>query len=67
MTSLQNNLNSFPLWTALVTPFDQHGEVDYAGLDKLVADQQQAGNGILICGSTGEGLAIELDEQLEIV
>lgn len=67
MTSLQNNLNSFPLWTALVTPFDQHGEVDYACLAKLVDDQQQAGNGILICGSTGEGLAIELDEQLQIV
>ncbi|MDG1732760.1 MAG: 4-hydroxy-tetrahydrodipicolinate synthase [Thalassotalea sp.] len=67
MTSLQNNLNNFPLWTALVTPFDQNGQVDYTCLAKLVDDQQQAGNGILICGSTGEGLAIELDEQLQIV
>lgn len=65
MTTLQ--LNDFSLWTALVTPFDTNGAVDYDCLKKLVEDQQQAGNGILLCGSTGEGLAIEQDEQLRIV
>lgn len=65
MTTFQ--LNDFALWTALVTPFDQNGAVDYDCLAKIVDDQQQAGNGILICGSTGEGLALEQDEQLGIV
>ncbi|OUS23864.1 4-hydroxy-tetrahydrodipicolinate synthase [Thalassotalea sp. 42_200_T64] len=60
-------LNDFSLWTALITPFDQHGAVDYDCLAKIVDDQQQAGNGILICGSTGEGLAIEQEEQLQMV
>ncbi len=67
MTSFHNDLNNFPLWTALVTPFDEHGQVDYDCLARIVGDQAQAGNGILICGSTGEGLAIELEEQLQIV
>ncbi|WNC71650.1 4-hydroxy-tetrahydrodipicolinate synthase [Thalassotalea psychrophila] len=65
MTTFQ--LNDFSLWTALVTPFDQDGAVDYDCLAKIVDDQQQAGNGILICGSTGEGLAIGQSEQLNIV
>lgn len=65
MTTLA--LNDFSLWTALITPFDKNGEVDYDCLAKLVDDQQQAGNGILLCGSTGEGLAIEQDEQRRIV
>ncbi|MEW6998219.1 4-hydroxy-tetrahydrodipicolinate synthase [Colwelliaceae bacterium BS250] len=67
MTSVQYNINNYPLWTALVTPFDQFGEVDYNCLAKLVDDQQQAGNAILLLGSTGEGLAIELAEQKKIV
>ncbi|WNC69289.1 4-hydroxy-tetrahydrodipicolinate synthase [Thalassotalea nanhaiensis] len=65
MTTFQ--LNDFALWTALVTPFDLNGAVDYDSLAKIVDDQQQAGNGILICGSTGEGLAIEQSEQLNII
>ncbi|WOH37153.1 4-hydroxy-tetrahydrodipicolinate synthase [Thalassotalea fonticola] len=65
MTTFQ--LNDFALWTALVTPFDQNGSVDYNCLAKIVDDQQQAGNGILICGSTGEGLALKQEEQLNIV
>ncbi|NMP15929.1 4-hydroxy-tetrahydrodipicolinate synthase [Thalassotalea sp. Y01] len=65
MTTFQ--LDDFPLWTALVTPFNDAGEIDYDSLAKIVEDQVQAGNGILICGSTGEGLAIEQHEQYQIV
>ncbi|MBB1292867.1 MAG: 4-hydroxy-tetrahydrodipicolinate synthase [Pseudoalteromonas rhizosphaerae] len=61
------NLNDYPLWTALVTPFTDAGEVDYATLDQLVAQQQVANNGILLLGSTGEGLALTLKEQQAIV
>ena len=61
------NLNDFPLWTALVTPFTESGKVDYAVLEQLVAQQQAANNGILLLGSTGEGLALSLKEQQSIV
>ena len=66
---MKNNfdLNSYPLWTALVTPFTDAGEVDYAILAQLVAQQQAANNGILLLGSTGEGLALTLKEQQAIV
>jgi len=36
------NINNFHLWTALITPFDQNGLVDYATLDTLVAEQEAA-------------------------
>ncbi|HDY91913.1 MAG TPA: 4-hydroxy-tetrahydrodipicolinate synthase, partial [Pseudoalteromonas sp.] len=36
------NLNDYSLWTALVTPFDQHGDVDYNTLTKLVSEQEAA-------------------------
>ncbi|MEH6818063.1 MAG: dihydrodipicolinate synthase family protein, partial [Pseudoalteromonas distincta] len=56
------NLNDYSLWTALVTPFDQHGDVDYNTLTKLVSEQEAAHNGILLLGSTGEGLALTQEE-----
>ncbi|MBE0358556.1 MULTISPECIES: 4-hydroxy-tetrahydrodipicolinate synthase [Pseudoalteromonas] len=61
------NINDYTLWTALVTPLDQHGDVDYNTLTKLVSDQEAAHNGILLLGSTGEGLALTLNEQQAIV
>ncbi|CAM2990380.1 4-hydroxy-tetrahydrodipicolinate synthase [Pseudoalteromonas distincta] len=61
------NLNDYSLWTALVTPFDQHGDVDYSTLTKLVREQEAAHNGILLLGSTGEGLALTQKEQQAIV
>lgn len=63
----QFDLNNTPLWTALITPLTQHGNVDFACLAQLVMQQQQAKNGILLLGSTGEGLALSGQEQKEIV
>jgi 4-hydroxy-tetrahydrodipicolinate synthase len=61
------SLSDFPLWTALITPFTPQGEVDYHALARLVDEQQQANNAILLLGSTGEGLALEQSEQQQIV
>lgn len=61
------NLNNTPLWTALITPLTQQGKVDFACLAQLVMKQQEANNGILLLGSTGEGLALTEQEQKEIV
>jgi 4-hydroxy-tetrahydrodipicolinate synthase len=61
------NLNNYPLWTALITPFDKYGDIDYKTLSALVSEQEAAKNGILLLGSTGEGLALTLSEQKNIV
>lgn len=61
------DLNNFHLWTALITPFDQNGHIDYDTLTRLVAEQAAANNGILLLGSTGEGLALTTQEQHVIV
>ncbi|MCG7562649.1 MULTISPECIES: 4-hydroxy-tetrahydrodipicolinate synthase [Pseudoalteromonas] len=64
---LSDQLSDYPLWTALVTPFDACDQVDYHSLQQLVAQQVEANNGILLLGSTGEGLALTLPEQKKIV
>ena len=63
----QFNLAQYPLWTALVTPFNDNGEIDFENLAQLVSEQQDANNGILLLGSTGEGLALTTTEQQTIV
>ncbi|TQF66197.1 4-hydroxy-tetrahydrodipicolinate synthase [Pseudoalteromonas luteoviolacea] len=61
------DLSQYPLWTALVTPFDNNDNIDFNNLKILVQQQSSAGNGILLLGSTGEGLALTLEEQKKIV
>ena len=55
------------VWTALITPLFENDEIDYASLHKLVLQQNSAKNGILLLGSTGEGLALSTAEHLNIV
>src|SRR6056297_4244232 len=55
------------LWTALITPMHQSGEIHFGDLEKLIRRQDLAGNGILLIGSTGEGLALNDDEKKEII
>lgn len=63
----QFDLANYPLWTALVTPFNELGRVDYNVLADLLDQQADAGNGVLLLGSTGEGLALSSPEQKKIV
>lgn len=55
-----------PLWTAIVTPMLPDGNVDFASLDTLIQQQVDAGNGILLLGSTGEALAFTTAEKRAI-
>jgi 4-hydroxy-tetrahydrodipicolinate synthase len=55
------------LWTALITPMNQNGKVNFTDLRNIVKLQEDAGNGILVIGSTGEGLALGASEKREIV
>ncbi len=55
-------------WVALITPFGPKGELDLEGLKTLV--DFQAANGtslLLIMGSTGEPMALTLDEKKRIM
>ena len=60
-------MNKKTLWTALVTPFESHGIIDFESLDSLIRRQQAAGNGVLLLGSTGEGLALDTEEKKQVV
>jgi 4-hydroxy-tetrahydrodipicolinate synthase len=57
----------FPLWTALVTPFLENGKIDELSLTRLLEEQVQAGNGILLLGSTGEALNMSLEEKKQLL
>ena len=61
------NLDGVSLWTALITPLKGSGEVDYPSLEKLLKQQEEAGNGVLILGSTGEALNLDDEEKKKIL
>ncbi len=61
------SFNNTVLWTALVTPFHDNNSIDFESLANIAHAQAKAGNGILLLGSTGEGLALNRNEQQQIV
>ncbi len=55
-------------YTALVTPFDHEGEIDFAGLELLVEKQIEGKiNGLVPCGTTGEASTMTEAEQLAVI
>ncbi len=67
LTSATTPVSATILWTALVTPFNENNTVDFTHLALIARKQAQAGNGILLLGSTGEGLALTSVEHQQIV
>jgi len=55
------------LWTALITPLDAEGNIHFDDLRHVAQMQAEAGNGILLLGSTGEGLALSEQEKWQVV
>ncbi|MEO1173009.1 MAG: 4-hydroxy-tetrahydrodipicolinate synthase, partial [Myxococcota bacterium] len=55
-------------FTALVTPFNADGSVDFGALDALV-DYQLAGNisGLVPCGTTGEAVTLTESERFAVI
>jgi len=50
--------------TALVTPFDDKGRIDFGALERLVGWQIESGIGFLVpCGTTGESATLSRDER----
>lgn len=60
-------MKNYALWTALITPMNQDGSIHFEDLIHLAERQNKAGIGILLAGSTGEGLALSDDEKGKII
>jgi 4-hydroxy-tetrahydrodipicolinate synthase len=55
-------------WVAIVTPFDKDGELDLGVMREIVDFQAKNGTGaLLIMGSTGEPMALTLEERKRII
>ena len=53
---------------ALVTPFDQHGAINYQAFGQLIDAQIQAGvDGVCVCGTTGESSTLSIREHIAAV
>jgi 4-hydroxy-tetrahydrodipicolinate synthase len=53
--------------TAMITPFDQEGNVHYAEAEKLAAHLAANGSdGIVVCGTTGESPTLSWDEEYQL-
>ena len=54
--------------TALITPFDQNGDVDYEAFGRLINWQIEQGiDGLLIAGTTGEGSTLSDEEHRKVL
>ncbi len=54
--------------TALVTPMNGDGSVNYKRLETLVDEQITAGiDALVICGTTGEKSTLRYDEHLKVI
>lgn len=62
-----NNLSSYKLWTAIITPLKEDYSIDYDNFKSLIQEQVDAQNAILILGSTGEALNIDLETKKQII
>ena len=59
--------DTYPIWTALVTPMTADGEIDRDGLKRLIAEQEAAGNALLLLGSTGESLNMSANDKMKVL
>ena len=54
--------------TALVTPMNQDGSINYKRIETLVDEQIKAGiDALVICGTTGEKSTLRYDEHLKVI
>ncbi|MEZ4742534.1 MAG: 4-hydroxy-tetrahydrodipicolinate synthase [Bdellovibrionota bacterium] len=56
------------VWTALVTPFQQNGQIDWDSFDALLKRQVDAGiKGVVLSGTTGESPTLTVQENMSLV
>lgn len=55
------------VYTAVVTPFDNLGRIDFLSLERILATQVEAGiSGIVAAGTTGEAATLTIEEKVEL-
>lgn len=56
------------IYTALITPFNEEGAIDYESLKKLMNHLIQQGNDhFVLCGTTGEASTLRLHEKKQLI
>lgn len=56
------------VYTALITPFFENGEIDYKAFEKLLEIQIKAKvAGVVVLGTTGENPTLSVDEKIQLV
>lgn len=55
-------------WVAIITPFNKNLRIDFDAWNRLLDLHLAAGtDGIVVCGTTGEGATLELEEKRELM
>lgn len=55
-------------WVAIITPFKQNLDIDFDAWNRLLDLHAAVGtDGIVVCGTTGEGATLNLDEKKELM
>ncbi len=54
-------------WTAMITPFDRKGEIDFKGLEKNIHFQAQHGVHLVPTGTTGESPTLDWREHDKVI
>ena len=54
--------------TALITPFDANGQIDYEAYDRLIEFQIKGGiDALVVCGTTGEASTLTDEEHKQVL
>ena len=54
--------------TALITPFDKNGNIDYIAMEKIIEYQiKNKIDGLVVCGTTGESATLSDNEKKELI
>ena len=54
-------------WTAMITPFDRRGEIDFEGLEKNIRFQMEHGANLVPAGTTGESPTMDWREHDRVI
>ncbi|HEX5456006.1 MAG TPA: 4-hydroxy-tetrahydrodipicolinate synthase [Candidatus Saccharimonadales bacterium] len=57
------DIDSYKVWTAVITPMNDDGSVDYESFEKILRQQDEVQNAVAVLASTGEGLNLDDDEK----
>ena len=61
-------MKDFQIMTALITPFQTNGVIDYPALDKLIQQQIDQGvDGLIVCGTTAETECLSEHERFDVL